>query len=67
MNKPIAIALIVVGLVLIVVGASATQSFSSDVSKFFTGSPTNKAIWTLVGGTVIAAFGLFALRGGNKA
>jgi hypothetical protein len=28
------------------------------VSRFFTGSPTDKAMWMLIGGTVAAATGL---------
>jgi hypothetical protein len=32
---------------------------SDDVSRFFTGSPTNKAVWLLVGGVAAAIVGLF--------
>jgi hypothetical protein len=52
MNKLIPIVLLVGGVVLIVIGINATNSFGSDVSRFFTGSPTNKAIWMLIGGIV---------------
>lgn len=62
MNKAIAIALLVGGIVLIIFGVSATDSFSSDVSRFFTGSPTDKAIWMLIGGIAAAVVGLFSLR-----
>ena len=58
MNKIISIALLVGGVVLIVFGFSAINSFSSDVSRFFTGSPTDKAIWMLIGGIVLAVVGL---------
>jgi hypothetical protein len=37
---------------------NATKSFSSDVSRFFTGSPTDKAVWMLIGGIVAAVIGL---------
>ena len=64
MNKILASALLVGGVVLIIYGVSATNSFSSDVSRFFTGSPTNKAVWMLIGGSVATAVGLtMALRG----
>jgi zinc transporter ZupT len=63
MNKAIAIAFLVGGMVLIVFGINATESFSSDVSRFFTGAPTDKAVWMLIGGIVAAAVGLFSLRG----
>jgi len=46
------IAVLVVGIVLIVWGANASQSAGSEISKFFTGAATNKSIWLLVGGTV---------------
>ena len=64
MNKIVSLALLVGGIVLIIVGINATNSFSSDVSRFFTGSPTDKAIWMVIGGTVAAITGLvFTLRG----
>ena len=66
MNKAISIALFAGGIVLIVIGVNATKSFSSDVSRFFTGSPTDKAVWMLIGGIVAAAIGLFGtMRGGR--
>jgi divalent metal cation (Fe/Co/Zn/Cd) transporter len=61
MNKIISLALLVGGIVLMVVGINATNSFSSDVSRFFTGSPTDKAVWMLIGGIVAAVVGLATL------
>ena len=58
MNKIVSIALLVGGVVLIVLGVSAMNSFSSDISRFFTGSPTDKAVWMLIGGAVAAVIGL---------
>lgn len=58
MNKFISIALLIAGLVLIVVGINATNSFGSDVSRFFTGSPTDKAVWMLIAGIIAAVVGL---------
>jgi hypothetical protein len=63
MNKAVSLALLVGGIVLIVLGISATNSFSSDVSRFFTGSPTDKAVWMLIGGIVALAVGIFGVRG----
>jgi hypothetical protein len=34
------------------------ESFGSDVSRFFTGSPTDKAVWMLIGGIVATVVGL---------
>jgi len=63
MNKVLSLALLVGGVALIVVGINATNSFNSDVSRFFTGSPTNKAVWMLIAGIACAAIGLgLALR-----
>ena len=61
MNKIISLALLVGGIVLIIIGFNATNSFNSDVSRFFTGSPTDKAVWTLIGGVVAALAGLAML------
>jgi divalent metal cation (Fe/Co/Zn/Cd) transporter len=58
MNKIASLALLVGGIVLIIAGINATNSFSSDVSRFFTGSPTNKAVWMLIGGIVATVVGL---------
>ena len=58
MKKFVSPALLAGGAVLMIIGINATNSFSSDVSKFFTGSPTDKAIWMLIGGAVSAIVGL---------
>ncbi len=65
MNKLISLAIAAGGIVLVVFGASATKSFSSDVSRFFTGSPTDKAIWMLIGGIVAIVVGLAGLSLGK--
>jgi hypothetical protein len=67
MNKILPLALLTAGVLLIVFGVAATDSFSSDVSRFFTGSPTNKAVWMLLGGTVATVAGLtLTLRGSRQ-
>ena len=66
MNKGISLALLAVGIMLSIWGINASDSFGSDVSRFFTGSPTNKAIWLLIGGVVMGAVGLFGLLRGSK-
>ena len=66
MNKIISLALLVGGVVLMIIGINATNSFSSDVSRFFTGSPTDKAIWMLIGGIVATVIGLMGMLRGSK-
>ncbi|MCX5636821.1 MAG: DUF3185 family protein [Planctomycetota bacterium] len=67
MNKLISLAILAGGIVLVVFGVAATKSFSSDISRFFTGSPTDKAIWMLLGGIVAIIIGLAGLlRGQHK-
>jgi Protein of unknown function (DUF3185) len=61
MNKIVSLALLLGGIILIILGVNATHSFVSDVSRFFTGSSTDKAIWMLIGGIVAAGLGLAAL------
>lgn len=66
MNKALSLGLLVAGIVLIVWGVNASESFSSEVSKLFTGSPTDKAMWMTIGGVVLACIGLGGLSFGGK-
>ena len=50
MNKAIGLALLAVGIALIIYGINANHSFSSDMSRTFTGNPTDKTMWFLIGG-----------------
>lgn len=68
MNKIVSLALLIGGVVLMIYGINATNSFGSDVSRFFTGSPTDKAVWMLIGGIVAAVIGLVStLRSWKRA
>ena len=62
----ISIAVLVGGIALIVFGVSASNSLNSDISRFFTGSPTDKAIWMLVGGAAASIAGAVGLVLGLK-
>jgi divalent metal cation (Fe/Co/Zn/Cd) transporter len=68
MNKAVSLAILAVGIVLVIYGVSASESFSSDISRFFTGSPTEKTIWMLISGIVAIIIGLagLLLRGQAK-
>jgi uncharacterized membrane-anchored protein len=61
MNKVMSAALLVVGVILLAFGLNAYHSASSDVSRFFTGAPTDKALWLLIGGIVVAIAGFLGL------
>jgi hypothetical protein len=67
MNKALGIALLAVGAVLIGFGINASQSFGSEVSRFFSGTPTDKSMWLLLGGIVAAIVGLFLALGRSRA
>ncbi len=61
MNKGISAALLAIGVILLVFGLNAYHSASSDVSRFFTGAPTDKALWLLICGAVTAIVGFSGL------
>jgi hypothetical protein len=66
MNKPVSLALIIVGCILVVYGISASNSIGSNVSQAVTGSPTDKTIWLLVGGVLAGVVGLAGFIRGSK-
>jgi Protein of unknown function (DUF3185) len=61
MNRIISLALLVCGVILIAWGFQASDSIGSDFSRFFTGSPTDKSMWLLIGGSVAAVIGASGL------
>lgn len=65
MNKvfgiAISLALLAAGIVLVVFGINANNSFGSQVSRTFTGSPTDRATGFLVGGIACGVVGLVGL------
>lgn len=66
MNRPLSLALLVGGIILIIYGAAASDSIGSGFSRLFTGAPTDKTIWLLIGGAVATVVGLVSLMGGAK-
>jgi hypothetical protein len=58
MNRIAGIAVLVVGLVLVIWGLNASDSLGSGISRIFTGAPTQKTIWLLIGGGLLMAAGL---------
>ena len=66
MNKVISLALLVTGVVLLALGFIASDSLSSDFSRLFTGEPTDKTIWLLIGGGLLTVIGLAGVARGGK-
>jgi LPXTG-motif cell wall-anchored protein len=65
MSKIPSVAFLIIGIILLVYGMDASNSFSSSVSNAVTGSPTNKSIWLIVLGVLgilSGGFGLFFRR-----
>jgi hypothetical protein len=69
MSRGLGLALLVIGVILLIFGINASNSVSSDLSNLFTGKPTDKAVWLIVGGAaalVIGLFGTLAWRRGSR-
>jgi hypothetical protein len=67
MNRIISLILLVGGIILVVYGVQASDSISSGFSRLFTGSPTDKTMWMLIGGGVAAIIGASGFVRGSKA
>jgi ferritin-like metal-binding protein YciE len=59
--KAIGLALLAVGVVLLIFGLSASDSSDHRSRDFFTGDPTDKAIWLLLGATAALVLGGFLI------
>lgn len=62
------IVLLAFGVILLIIGISATDSFSDRWSNFFTGQFTDRTVWTILGGVVLSLAGLgFTVFGQDRA
>jgi len=66
MNKILFLVILAVGVVLLVLGFKEADSISSSFSRLFTGEPTDRAIWLLIGGGVATIVGLGGVARGSK-
>jgi hypothetical protein len=57
MNRLLSLVLLITGIVLLIYCLNASESLGSDISRFFTGAPTDKTIWLLILGSVTTALG----------
>ena len=63
MSKAIGFGILAVGIVLIIFGINESNSLGSSFSRFFTGNPTDKTMWLLIGGIAAIIVGaVLALR-----
>lgn len=66
MIKAIAAGILAGGIALTVYGINASRSFSSEVSKVFTGNPTDHSMWLIAGGVAMVVAGIVGLVAGGK-
>jgi len=66
MTKAISLALIGGGVVLLYFGGQSFHSFSNDVSRVFTGAPTNKTIFLIAGGIAATLAGLIGFTSSKR-
>ena len=59
-SRMVGLALVAGGIVLLVFAHNASHSVSSDISRVFTGNPTDRAMWLMVGGIVCLVAGVGA-------
>ncbi len=64
-RRVVGLALVAAGIVLLVYAYNASHSVSSDISRVFTGNPTDRTLWFMAGGIVclVAGAGVALLPG----
>jgi TRAP-type C4-dicarboxylate transport system permease small subunit len=66
MNRVISAIVLLAGLALVGYGYHASESVTSQTSQALTGTPTDKAMWLMVGGGIVALIGLAGLFRGPR-
>ena len=66
MIRAIALAVLAGGIALTIYGINASNSFGSEVSKVFTGNPTDRAMWLMGVGIAMIVAGAASLFVGMK-
>jgi len=66
MNKTLSFALLIIGIILLIAGVAASDSAASGISRFFTGNPTDKTMWLMIGGIAGIVVGGGGLLTGSK-
>jgi uncharacterized membrane protein YidH (DUF202 family) len=58
MIRAIGFGLLAGGILLLILGINAYDSTSSDFSRFFYGTPSDRSIWLLAGGIALSVLGI---------
>jgi hypothetical protein len=67
-SKASGLIFLVAGVALLIWGISGAESVGSSISKIFSGTPTDKSMWLIIGGAVSALLGsvMLASSGSRK-
>jgi hypothetical protein len=60
MSKPVSIALLIIGIVLLAYGLSAGDSLASEAKEAVTGTPTDKSLYLIIAGIIGIVVGGFS-------
>jgi hypothetical protein len=66
MNNIVGLAIVAGGIILLIFGFNESHSFGSDVSRFFTGNPTDRSMWFIGGGAAAVIIGLLVAFVGRR-
>lgn len=66
MNRIAGVVVLLAGILLAVWGLNASNSLGSEISRVFSGSPTDKSIYLVVGGALLAIVGAALMRSRGK-
>ena len=64
--KVIGLVALVVGVILVIYGINASDSVGSEINEALSGTPTDKAMWLLIGGAALGVVGLVVLARGVR-
>ena len=66
MHKAIFLVIIFTGAFLIIYGVGTWELFSSELSRALVGSPSDNALWILIGGIAMIVIGVVGISCGLK-
>jgi len=66
MNNIVGLAIFALGVVLLIFGFNESQSFNSEVTRTFTGNPTDRSMWLITGGAIAVICGIVLAITGRR-